>query len=683
MTEAHRHARPPAGRVVLLALALAVAMSAPLRAQISPGPLARAHATLEGPTQCTTCHGNRKDAMSAQCAACHKDIGWLAQRERGYHGTPKVRATPCASCHPDHAGTDFALVQWPGGSPERFDHALAGWPLKQKHADVKCADCHTAKLAATPPSNLSVRKTGQGYTGLATPCTACHEDIHRGALGQDCTTCHDLAGWTTTPGFDHDTTAYALTDKHAEVKCDQCHLDTRLNPKPDGKGHLVPVYKPVPFASCQDCHADPHKGAMGPKCADCHTTQGFQVIDRNRFDHARTKYPLEGRHAAVACSACHKDFSTPALKKPAFAACTDCHRDAHAGTATLAGRPADCRACHGLAGFTPSTYTVAQHASTPYPLEGKHQAVRCSACHTRSTAANAVSRFGSSRVVLRPAFAKCTDCHADDHGGQLSARADQGQCSVCHQVTGWRPSRFGRAEHDTLRLALDGGHLEAPCTACHAATRPGLPPVRPATGTVGKAGFVFQVSEVDCAACHLDPHQGRFSTGGERAKATGCRACHGTAAFRPSTADVAVHASFDFPLEGAHRATPCAACHTDLTGTTTAAGRSTLVRAGTRFAPLTFTARRECVACHESPHGTQFAAWDAKGGCAACHSAEAFVPADRFNHDRDASFPLKGAHERVACGQCHVKDPAGPNPTVLLYTPLSTACESCHGKESR
>ena len=99
----------------------------------------------------------------------------------------------------------------------------------------------------SPPANLTARKTGLGYTGLDTTCTSCHEDVHRSALGATCTKCHDAGSWTVTPGFDHDTTAYPLTDKHAEVKCDKCHLDPRLAPKSDGKGHLVPVYKPVSF----------------------------------------------------------------------------------------------------------------------------------------------------------------------------------------------------------------------------------------------------------------------------------------------------------------------------------------------------------------------------------------------------------------------------------------------------
>jgi len=654
-------------------------MSAPLAGQISPGPLAAPHATLEGPTQCTTCHGNRRDAMTGQCAACHKDIGWLQDKGRGYHGSTAVKGTPCASCHPDHAGKDFDMVKWPDGSAKSFDHKRAGWPLAQKHAKALCEDCHTAKFEVSPPANLSVRKTGQGYTGLDTTCTSCHEDIHRGALKQTCTTCHDIGSWTVTPGFNHDTTAYPLTDKHAEVKCDKCHLDPRLSPRSDGRGHLVPVYKPVSFESCANCHADPHNGGLGPKCADCHSTLGFKVIDKNRFDHARTNYPLRGKHLTTPCASCHKDFSTPALKKPPFAACTDCHADAHNGTATLAGRKVDCSACHTVNGYTTSTYTTASHAATPYPLEGKHLTVSCAACHTRSTSAAAAKTLGTSKVLMRPMYAHCTDCHADDHGGQLKATANKGECASCHRVTGWTPSTFDSTAHAKTKLALDGRHQEIDCVACHGATRTGLPPMT-ASATLGKAQFRFQLAEVDCVACHLDPHTGRFATGGARAQAGGCPTCHSTRVFNPSTTTVAVHALFDFPLEGAHRATACSACHEELKRPAATQKQSSLVLGRGMFGPLQFTAKRECADCHKTPHGTQFDA--RKGGCAACHTADDFVPAANFDHTRDASFSIKGAHEKVPCAECHTPAPAGASPKVLMYSPLSGRCESCHGKES-
>jgi hypothetical protein len=51
------------------------------------------------------------------------------------------------------------------------------------------------------------------------------------------------------------------------------------------------------------------------------------------------------------------------------------------------------------------------------------------------------------------------------------------------------------------------------------------------------------------------------------------------------------------------------------------------------------------------------------------------VPADRFNHDRDATFLLAGSHARVTCNRCHT--PA-PGTKLVRYRPLSSRCESCH-----
>ena len=58
----------------------------------------------------------------------------------------------------------------------------------------------------------------------------------------------------------------------------------------------------------------------------------------------------------------------------------------------------------------------------------------------------------------------------------------------------------------------------------------------------------------------------------------------------------------------------------------------------------------------QTPHGDQFDARKDRGRCDACHTVEAFAPAGQFDHDRDASFSLKGAHEGVPCNQCHPTD---------------------------
>ena len=674
----------PTGGVIVLSLLLGPlggGRGRELVGQVSPGPLARAHGDLEGTLKCTKCHGGGRDAMPGRCASCHKDISWLQERDRGYHGNKDVKTQNCASCHPDHAGKDFDLIKWPDGSPERFDHRRAGWALQQSHADAKCEKCHAARFQASPSAGLSARKSPGGWTGLESTCTSCHVDVHRGALDSDCTKCHDAGKWTATPGFSHDTTGYELTGKHKTVKCDKCHLASRLAPKSDAQGHLIPVYKPVTHDNCTDCHADVHKGQFGETCTKCHTTVGWKQIDRDRFDHDKTKYPLRGKHASVKCADCHQDFSTPALKKPAFQTRGGCHVDAHKGTATLAGKVVDCEKCHNVTAFSPSTFTVDQHRNTKYVLEGKHTAVKCALCHTKDTAPKAVAKWGVSKVIIRPAFARCLDCHADDHGGQLAARPGHGECADCHRVAGWKPSTFDRPAHARLKLALDGRHADIECRACHGADRKELPPLPKLS--LGTATFLFKVSEVECTACHLDPHKGRFAPGGARPKAGGRPACHDTRAFRPSMADVAAHAKFGFALEGAHRATACVACHDELKPVP-GARRSSLIRSGSKYGELRLESKKkECADCHQTPHGDQFDMRKDRGRCDACHTVEVFAPAGRFDHDRDASFALKGAHEGVPCIQCHPTDPKSGPAKALIFRPVSAKCESCHGKESK
>ncbi len=241
----------------------------------------------------------------------------------------------------------------------------------------------------------------------------------------------------------------------------------------------------MPAGSCAACHADPHNGSLGAGCADCHTTRGFGLVDKERFAHDRTRYPLRGKHAAAKCADCHGDFATAALKKPAFAACASCHADAHRGTATLAGRPADCAACHTVGGFTPATYTAADHARSAYPLEGKHGGVKCAACHARGTAVP-VAAWGSARVVLRPKAAGCLDCHADPHAGAFAARPAKGGCEACHTVEAFAPAPGFDHDRDAA-FRLEGAHATAPCRACHAA---------------GADGPVYRPLSPKCESCH-------------------------------------------------------------------------------------------------------------------------------------------------------------------------------------
>ncbi|HEU5262770.1 MAG TPA: cytochrome c3 family protein [Gemmatimonadales bacterium] len=640
-------------------------------AQISPGPLARPHQQLEGTRQCIKCHGGgRGEQMTALCLDCHKEIAWLVQQDRGLHA--RERRQRCATCHPDHAGREFALISWPEGAPERFDHTRAGWPLEGSHARQECAKCHRPAFRVSRAARLSARRApAWGWVGLERACTSCHDDVHRGALARNCLACHDVEHWKPAPRFDHAKTDYPLTGEHLQVKCAACHLDPRLRLATDRRGNPVPVYKPLAHRECVPCHADPHRGRLGGACSECHVTTGFNKVSTASFNHDRTRYPLRGRHAEVGCEKCHDFSAGKVVRNPAFARCTDCHRDPHAGTATLAGRIVDCAPCHDVQGFRPSTYTVAQHRLTKYPLEGRHQQVKCNACHVKNPAGVPAAQLGSSGVWMRPVAGQCRDCHADDHGAQLASRADRGACAACHRVDGWKPSTYTVAQHASLRLSLEGRHAEIECRACHGPFRRGLPAL-PGPEVLGRAGVALKLKEIECASCHVDPHDGRFPR---------CLDCHGVRRFRPSTVDVAIHKRYDFRLEGAHAAVPCVDCHREMKHPATA---SSLVLARWSSAPLLFAVpKRGCEGCHETPHGAQFAKRPDRGACESCHGLDAFRPATRFDHNRDATFTLKGAHENVPCSRCHPAIRGAGGKPVVVYRPVSGKCETCHGDNVR
>ncbi len=526
----------------------------------------------------------------------------------------------------------------------------------RSHAKVPCADCHKAEFRASPAAPLAPGAKSH-WTGLEPGCAGCHDDIHRGALGAKCTACHDAGTWLATPGFKHDTTDYPLTGKHLDVKCDACHAAPGLAPKRDSRGQPIPIYRPVPHQTCTACHRDVHDGRFGGTCTTCHTTQAFKVIAPSGFDHGRTAFPLKGKHAAVKCAGCHADFSTDRGRRPAAATCAACHKDGHGGAATVQGKPADCAGCHTEAGFAPSIFSLERHQASRFPLEGRHRQAACASCHQKEPAPGS-GKWGTTRVVLRPASGTCAACHADDHGGQLAGRAGHGECAECHAVAGWKPSRFGIEAHRGLELPLEGRHAEIECQACHGAARPGLRPLSPAV-LLGKAKFAFKGVETTCAACHQDPHAGQFEP-------NGCRSCHTAVAFTPTSVDEARHQTFRFPLNGAHRATPCAACHQEMS----------------RPAParLRFEAKLTCADCHQSVHGAQFDSRKDQGRCEACHTEDAFAPAGKFDHDRDAALPLRGGHQKVPCQSCHRSEP-GPNGTTrVVYRPVASKCEACHKK---
>jgi hypothetical protein len=614
-------------RRLLLTLTLLAAASPATHAQLSPGELSRFHAHLEGARNCASCHAAGRGVTPQLCLICHAALGQRIAGGRGLHARPDHRA--CERCHVEHQGRDFDLVFWGKQGKGAFDHASVGFSLQGRHARVACESCHRAsRLRDSATLSRGGANLARTFLGLGTACASCHTDPHRGQFApRGCATCHGQEQWAPATAFDHDRAGFALSGAHRTVACAGCH-----KPHPSGSVR----FEGTPHASCASCHRDPHEGRLGGQCDSCHVSEAWNRVAAGQFDHTRTRFPLTGRHAAVACARCHPNRPPGGMKLEgiAFQSCASCHRDPHA-----ARLGAQCAACHTPASWGRIAPGRFDHERTGYPLRGKHTAVPCDACH----------KDGARRRI---AHARCTDCHADRHVGQLAARPDGGLCESCHDVDGFTPARFSAADHTATRHPLTGAHLAVPCDACHAE----VPVERLAALGFAKARPGPQRTEqlrfagTGCSDCHRDPHRGQLARFGA------CRQCHATEAWMALAAFD--HSRTGFPLAGQHARIPCRSCHPGEKGALAFAGRPTA-----------------CVACHRDPHGGRFA----RGGgtdCARCHKPTSWG-AFQFDHDRETSFPLQGAHRSVPCAACHrVETPAGP---ILRYSGLGKACSDCHG----
>lgn len=544
-------------------------------AQISPGPLARAHASLGGPLDCMKCHAKDEKGLDQQCLACHREIAATIKARLGLHG--KGRLEGCARCHPDHAGEDFELIAWEEGSEERFDHSKTTFELKGRHKELECRDCHNAEHSVSAIASLSPRKDrSRGFVGLEKACASCHEDPHRGVLGESCATCHGENKWIPASGFHHADTAYPLTGKHQETECDACHRAERLSLPVAADGRREALWKPLPHGECSDCHADPHRERLGPQCSTCHSTASFRETDRERFDHDKTRYPLRGRHRALECAQCHDEKKAWGAK-PRFERCSDCHEEAHGKGAMLAGKPVDCGSCHSVDGFKPSTVTAAMHADFAYPLTGAHFRVACASCHPKRKGSAALG-LGTAAVLMRPPYGDCTDCHSDPHRGRFGSGGDRPydkQCLSCHGTQAFRPARFGIDEHALSLFPLEGAHRTVPCSDCHQELE------RSGAGRANAPAMDFRERFARCSDCHETPHGTQFDGRGD------CSSCHSLEAFAP--ADGFDHAKLEaFPLTGAHAGVACAKCHPERE---VAGGRREVV-----YRPIA----HECQDCHGS-----------------------------------------------------------------------------------
>ena len=267
--------------------------------------------------KCDGCHTPSKPAQQRfreltfdRCNGCHEDKhkGEFKSRSGG----------ECGACH---------TVS--GFAPALFGiqaHSTTKFPLVGHHTAVPCASCHDKHPKKGPRMD---------WRGAKESCESCHENPHGSQFSKEmkkggCAECHSPLDWHS-PKIDH--SSWPLTGAHASAPCARCHTPTEADRK-TGRGAS---YRGT-ARKCEGCHADVHLGQFrlskpAKACNFCHDTSHFKI---RKFPHEkRTGYPLEGRHAQLACDKCHKSVASKSGKKATryrlgYSGCKDCHADPHA-----------------------------------------------------------------------------------------------------------------------------------------------------------------------------------------------------------------------------------------------------------------------------------------------------------------------------------------------------------------
>ena len=479
------------------------------------------------------------------------------------------------------------------------DEHHVDFPLTGGHKPVACVSCHA----------------GSEFVAVDPTCIACHaadfrQDgvlLHRQLEGatRDCLLCHQTSAWKDS-AFDHTATAFALRGAHAETACIDCH-----RPSPEDQS--------VQFLSletdCVNCHANDFQEADEPNhvlldfpkdCLQCHNQNDWEPA---AFDHSQFDFALNGAHQQVACSSCHIDGVFDGTPTDCVSCHADDFRQADDPIHTEGSFSAQCLECHTEAAWEPSFF---DHGNTGFALNGAHRQTDCASCHTDGAYAGTPTN--------------CIDCHAEDF-----READEPNhvlldfpkdCLQCHNQNDWEPAAF---DHSQFDFALNGAHQQVACSSCH-------------------IDGVFDGTPTDCVSCHADDfRQADDPIHTEGSFSAQCLECHTEAAWEPSFFD---HGNTGFALNGAHRQTDCASCHTDG------------AYAGT---PI------DCVSCHARDEPRNHFGPD----CAACHTETAWTPST-FDHER--YFPLRRGEHRIYrndCQACHL-DPSS-------YSFFS--CIDCHDGE--
>lgn len=203
-------------------------------------------------------------------------------------------------------------------------------------------------------------------------------------------------------------------------------------------------------------------------------------------------------------------------------------------------------------------------------------------------------------------------------------------CEVCHGERPWDPAAPTRADA---------------CSHCHAAIAGQVREGR------GLHGALPAARAADCGGCHVD-HHGDHSPLVTAAswELAGIGSREG---YRHEHVP-------DYTLHGRHSQLGCRDCHLHADAVEVPRGHG-------RFLGQS----ADCAACHRDEHRGAFG-----GDCEQCHGQEEpFAAAPGFDH---GSFPLRGAHRRVACDVCHPPGMAHAARRAPDRPPPVRTCAECH-----
>jgi hypothetical protein len=155
---------------------------------------------------------------------------------------------PCQECHTAQA--------WkPLRAKLEFKHSETRFPLRGRHTEAECSDCHV----------------DPNFSNVRSKCQDCHADLHRRKNGAECQLCHNPNGWEVSLHniYNEHLDRFPLIGAHAAVDCYACH-----------KVGTVGEFNRFGLSTqCVSCHQDMYLKAKSPnhvalgyslECQQCH-----------------------------------------------------------------------------------------------------------------------------------------------------------------------------------------------------------------------------------------------------------------------------------------------------------------------------------------------------------------------------------------------------------------------------